>query len=302
MKHRLQTAVLLAAMALTLALSDRAAEAVRQGLELCARSVIPALFPFLVLSGVLTATGIGISKESKLSGLMQRLFGCTAGGITAFVLGILGGYPLGARTAERLYAAGHISREEGENLLTFCNNAGPAFIITLVGRGCFESGRIGIWLYLIHVAAATLTGLMMSGKTYLPPASPAAEPPPPQPFAQALVSAIAAAGSAMVQICAYVTFALTALQLFTQLTGITHPLLLGGIELTNGILRLQNQRRDFLFAAALLGWGGLSVHGQTAAVTAQLHPDMGRYLRAKLLHAIISVLLALPAAQLLFCA
>jgi len=57
MKHRLQTAALLVVMAVTLALSHRAAEAVRQGLELCARSVIPALFPFLVLSGVLTSIG-----------------------------------------------------------------------------------------------------------------------------------------------------------------------------------------------------------------------------------------------------
>jgi len=106
----------------------------------------------------------------------------------------------------------------------------------------------------------------------------------------------------MVQICAYVVFSLTALQLFTQLTGIDHPLVLGGIELTNGILRLGNRRRDFVFAAALLGWGGLSVHGQTAAVTPQLQPDMGRYLRAKLLHAALSAALALPAAAVLFSA
>lgn len=301
MKHRLQTAALLLAMTLTLALSDRAAEAVRQGLELCARSVIPALFPFLVLSGVLSATGLELPGSRKITALTLRLFGCTARGITAFVLGILGGYPLGARTAERLYAAGQISREEGESLLCFCNNTGPAFIISLVGHGCFKNGRVGIWLYLIHVAAALMTGLIMTGKSRLSPV-PSAPPPAPQPFAQAIAGAIAAAGSAMVQICAYVTFSLTALQLLTQITGMEHPLLLGSIELTNGILRLQNQKRDFLFAAALLGWGGLSVHGQTAAVTAQLQPDMGRYLRAKLLHAALSALLALPVAEILFSA
>ena len=48
---------LLAAMAGLLAASETAAQAVREGLALCGGSVIPALFPFLVVSRLFVATG-----------------------------------------------------------------------------------------------------------------------------------------------------------------------------------------------------------------------------------------------------
>ena len=45
-------------------------------------------------------------------------------------------------------------------------------------------------------------------------------------------------------------------------------------------------------AAALLGWGGVSVHCQTAAVLADTDLPLGRYLAAKALQAAISAPLA----------
>lgn len=298
MRHRLQRTALLAAMLLTLALSDRAAEAVRQGLELCARSVIPSLFPFLVLTGLFTSV-CGDLGGNRLGFLMARLYHCSPQGIGAFFLGILGGYPMGARVIDRLYADGKISRQEGENLLCLCNNAGPAFILSLVGAGKFGSLFLGVILYLIHVAAALLAGMVMVRRNIMVfDAVPSGTKQ--HSFPQAFVQAVTSAGGAMVNICAYVISAVTFLQLFVRLTGLSHPLLLGAVELTNGITLLGGQKKDFILASALLGWGGLSVHGQAAAVMPQLHPPMGRYLLSKLLHSVLSALLSCVAAQFIF--
>lgn len=299
MRHRLQTAALLAVMLLTLALSHRAAEAVRQGLELCARSVVPSLFPFLVLTGLFSSLS-GDLGNNRLGFLMARLYGCSPQGIAAFLLGILGGYPMGARTIDRLYVNGQISRQEGENLLCLCNNAGPAFILSLVGLGKFGSLHLGVVLYLIHVAAALTTGLIMARRNPATTSFTSSTGPRQISFPQAFVQAVTSAGGTMVHICAYVVSAVAFLQLFTQLTGLSHPLLLGAVELTNGILLLGGQKADFIMASALLGWGGLSVHGQTAAVMPQLQPAMGRYLLSKLLHAALSALLACCAAPFFF--
>lgn len=57
------------------------------------------------------------------------------------------------------------------------------------------------------------------------------------------------------------------------------------LELTNGILRLTPDRRGFVTAAALLGWGGLSVHCQTAAVTAGSGISLRLYVPAKAVQA-----------------
>jgi len=66
----------------------------------------------------------------------------------------------------------------------------------------------------------------------------------------------------------------------------------GVLELTNGILRLTPDRRGFVTAAALLGWGGLSVHCQTAAVTAGSGISLRLYVPAKAVQAALSAGLA----------
>ena len=66
----------------------------------------------------------------------------------------------GRRTAAELVRRGELSPAEGARLLTFCNNAGPAFAIGVAGVSVFGSTRAGAWLYLLHCAAALLTGLL----------------------------------------------------------------------------------------------------------------------------------------------
>ena len=76
------------------------------------------------------------------------------------------------------------------------------------------------------------------------------------------------------------------------MAGLAHPAFLGFIELTVGVTRLGSGKRDFVWAAAMLGWGGLSVHGQTAAVLSGTELKMGRYFLGKALQAVLSAALA----------
>ena len=103
MKGKLAAWACLAALGLLLARSAEAAQAVREGLALCAGSVIPALFPFLAVSGLLTALDAG---ESPALGPLARLLGCSQAGARAFLLGLTGSYPVGARTVAQLYRRG----------------------------------------------------------------------------------------------------------------------------------------------------------------------------------------------------
>ena len=95
--------------------------AVTEGLSLCTRSVIPSLFPFLAVSALLMSLGFGEWLSGPLSGLMA-LYRIGGAGASALLLGLVGGYPVGARTAASLVSDGVLSKEEGERLLTFCNN------------------------------------------------------------------------------------------------------------------------------------------------------------------------------------
>jgi len=114
----------------------------------------------------------------------------------------------------------------------------------------------------------------------LPPGRDAAGVRPPA-FAAAFVRSVRDAAGAMVQICGFVVFFLAALRLTARLTGLSYPLLSGAVELTQGILALPATPTGFVWAAALLGWGGLSVHGQSAAVLSGTDLPLGPYLAAK---------------------
>lgn len=173
MKGKLAAWGCLAALGLLLARSAEAAQAVRDGLALCAGSVIPALFPFLAVSGLLTALDAG---ESPALGPLARLLGCSQAGARAFLLGLTGSYPVGARTVAQLYRRGGISRREAGRLLLFSNNCGPAFILGVAGLGCFGSLRAGVLLWGVHILAALVIALALPRRAAEPPERPGSVP------------------------------------------------------------------------------------------------------------------------------
>lgn len=278
-----------------LAQAQTAADAVREGIELCLRAVIPSLFPFFAVSSLLVSLGAAEAAGRLLARPFGRLFHCGGAGCAALLLGLVGGYPVGARTAAALVRQGTLTREEGGRLLTFCNNAGPAFAVGVAGVTVFASARVGAYLYLIHVTAALATGLLLCRRGS-PSPSAAVPAPAVTGLAQRLLSAVTDAAAAMGRVCAFVVFALVLLRLAETATGTWSAPAAGFVELTNGILRLTPDRRGFVTAAALLGWGGLSVYGQTAAVTAGSGIPLGRYLPAKAVQAALSAGLAWLAA------
>ncbi len=109
-----------------------------------ADTLLPTLLPFLILTGILLRTD-GITRiVQPIAPFFKVLTGLSGEGAYAFVLGLLCGYPMGAKLTADLYHAGKISRQESEYLLTFCNNPSPAFLVTYVGHlsGRKSSGGI----------------------------------------------------------------------------------------------------------------------------------------------------------------
>ena len=289
-------------------LPDVGTQAARDALALCAQTVIPSLFPFFVLSSLLVSCGAADALSHLLAPLMRPLFGLSGTGAAALGLGLCGGYPVGARTAAVLTESGALSREEGERLLAFCNNAGPGFLLGICGGAVFSSPRAGAALYLIHTASALFTGMLLTRR--LPPlraeAFQAAKRRSPVSLSAALPAAVQGALTGILNVCAFVV----AFQVFTRLLLCALPtpfraslpcaLLIGFFELTSGVMALPNTPAGFLACAALLAWGGLSVHCQAlgALRTSPLH---GRYyLRGKAVQTLLSLLFALPALPFLF--
>ena len=145
-----------------------------------------------------------------LEGVMRPLFNVSGACASAFALGFIGGYPVGAKTAISLYEKGMCTKTEAERLLAFCNNSGPAFILGVVGAGVFASSRVGVLLYLAHAAASVCIGVLF--RFYKAGPRSAAGEMRPQPRFQARRFTAAFTGSiknsflSTLNICAFVVF------------------------------------------------------------------------------------------------
>lgn len=120
--------------------------AVRDGLSLWLNVMLPTLLPFLILTGILLKTGNIRKLLNPAAPLTKKILGLSPAGTYVLILGLLCGYPMGAKLAHDLYINQQISRREGEYLLSFSCNASPAFILSYLAGDCLgnkiPSGKI----------------------------------------------------------------------------------------------------------------------------------------------------------------
>jgi len=291
MKKMLPIAAILAAAALLLLRPQEAAAAVREGLALCGGTVIPSLFPFFAAVSLLLQLGAAEALGRLCAPIMRPLFRMRGVCALPLLAGLLGGYPSGAKTAASLYAQGRITRQEAELLLGFCDNCGPAFLLGCVGAGVLGNPDAGLWLYAVHILSAILAGILLCrlsgdrGPVLLGSALPAA----PVSFPQALTSSVTGALASTLNVCAFVVF----FQVLSALPPAPPPpLVLGILEMVGGVASLTPGPGGFAAAAAIVGWGGLSVHCQAMSLAAPEGLSFRWHWAGKALQAVLSALLA----------
>lgn len=292
---------------------QRSAAAAKEGLLLCYNVIIPSLFPFFVLSSLVVELGMTGYIDRVVERIMRPLFNVPGVCASALVLGVIGGYPVGAQTAAGLYEKGLCSKTEAERLLAFCNTSGPAFIMGVVGAGIFCDSRIGILLYLVHVAAAVCVGAVFrfykrretdgrrSGRASFYT----------QRLSAAFTGSVKKSFAAIFNICAFVVFFTVLIQMLVHagiLRTLAGPLaalglpvqwgerlLTGVLEVSSGVWALAEVGPtpwSISMAAFVLGWGGLSVHCQVLSFTGGSGLSMRPYFVGKLLHGGVSAFLA----------
>ena len=127
--------------------------AVKNGLTLWINNIIPSLFPFFIAVELLNHTNIPRIIGNCFQKIMKPIFHVPGIGAYALFMGIISGYPVGAKIITDLCNKNLCTKEEGERLLTFTNNSGPLFIIGSVGITLFNDTSIGLLLLTTHLIA-----------------------------------------------------------------------------------------------------------------------------------------------------
>ena len=134
--------------------------AAKNGLVLWANSIVPSLFPFFVATELLSYTNFTYYLGKILNRFMKPIFNVRGEGSFALIMGIISGYPIGARIAANFRENNICSKEECERLLSFTNNSGPLFILGSVGISMFGNSTIGFLLLFTHLLASLTVGII----------------------------------------------------------------------------------------------------------------------------------------------
>ncbi len=309
------TALSLAALSLLISSPEMAANAVRQALDICAGLIIPSLLPFFFISAIISALGIPAAL-ARLSRRPMTFLGLRGEACAPLLMGLLGGYPVGAAALADAVRRGELSPREGERLLPICNNTGPAFIIGVIGSSVFGSGSVGALLYAAHIAAALALALLFSagGNEAIP------KEPPVETFTLArLPECVGRAVGNCINVCGFVIFfsivsamlrsaglldflALELSALPHGEVGYSRALLAGILELGSGAVALRGLAptpRNMALAAFVLGFGSLSVHCQSLAVIEGTDMKCARHFVGRIIHGALSAIFVYFAAQLI---
>lgn len=287
-----------------------AGKAVTGALEVCVRTVIPSLFPFIAVNSIVVDSGFASVLGSWLSRPVRTVFAVSGAGATAFILGALSGFPLGAECTAHLYERGQCTKDDAERMLAFCNNTGPAFLTGGIGAYMWGRPELGVLLYMSQMISAVLVGIALRftrKEESLPPVmTDAVYTMSPAIF----TSAVAGASVTMLKICGFITaFAVlcamvrAAAAVFGyELQGIGAALIFSFLEITAGAgaSAAVGGRVGIALTAAAVGWSGLSVHMQTAAVLSQKGLSMNRYAVGKAAQGLLCGLIAYAGASLLY--
>lgn len=272
---------------------------VKKGLESCFLTIIPSLFPFMIISEMISQSGVLSCSGTMSERLSRRTFGISGSAMSAVLLGLLLGFPMGTKALVSLYDRGEISQKELEHTLGFSGIPSFAFIVNAVGISLFGNRSFGIALYLSSIFSAVIWAIISKPKkseyytvNYQKPMIIK------KSLSEIITSAISTATNSTILLCAYVIF-------FSAIVGCISNgigLISTGGAILSAVLELSTGASS---SAALggvtgvalcgftIGWSGLSVHFQTAALVGSRVKSYSAYTIAKLFQGLTCCLSAI---------
>lgn len=297
--------------------------AAKEGLTLWVNSVVPALFPFFVATELLSHTNFISMLGKCFRNIMRPIFNVPGEGSFALLMGIISGYPVGAKIASQFRSQNICTKEEAERLLAFTNNSGPLFILGTVGISLFCDTTTGIVLLVTHILACFTVGFLfrfwkrnkvskptsISSKTTSSLASSTSF----SDLGEILGNSIMHSISTIVMIGGFVVLFSVILSILKQshilsvfsglLTPFFHifhiptnfiqPFLTGFLELTNGVKQIASISYpslsvNIILCSFLLGFGGISVLLQVFSIIAKTDISIFPYFLGKFLQGLFA--------------
>lgn len=271
-RSALAVAALLCACILLVLHRDSARNGVLSGVYTCLNTLVPSLFPFVLLSCLISRSRAASLLFRPLSPVMRHIFRLPPCAAPALLLGLTAGYPVGAKMTAALYERGGLNREQAARLLSFCTAPGYAFCVYTASRlsGTRDCARL---LFCSTVLPPLLIGIFRA--CFAPKPEAQTEP---ESGSFDFTDAVRDGVAAMTSMCGFVVvfsallsvlrasglfrFAVSALSALGFTVSGAGALLTYFLEVTEGVSHSAYWRLPLTAAAFGLGFSGLCIHLQ----------------------------------------
>ena len=287
------TAVLLGLMLVfLLVFSDEATDAARNALHISSVSVIPSLFTYIVLCGVITKLDL-LSPLGRLIPA-EKLFGLPECTSPVILMGLVCGFPVGASCTADLYSVGAISKSDAQRLAAISSCASPAFLVSSVGFWWGDK-RFGTALYICSVLTVLLYGVFTRKHGISKNNTTSTVQKEKIPIAEAVCSSVSSAALSSLNITAYITFFSVIRALLVKLLPSQRLIISALLEFSSGAYTgaLSGGYAGAAVTGFAVGFASLSVFMQTLFFTSRVGIGMKHFFFSKLICGFTSALTAL---------
>ena len=244
-----------------------AVAAAKQGIITWFEQILPALLPFTILSGILLR-----SKFMESLGAGSNLLTI----ILTLVCGFIFGFPVGAKLASDFYIRSLLTKRQAIILCITANNFSMMYVFGFVIPTLFPEKTVDNISYIILYALPLLLSIL-SLLTWGRKNTDDIQKNTASRFQldmQIVDAGIISGFESLIKICGYIViFSLASRMLFLlwQNTSLPALLLMGNLEITNGITLLSQSHLPsgelrYLIMVQFLSFGGLSGIAQTASI------------------------------------
>ncbi len=291
-----------------------ASTAALNGFDLWLHNVMPALFPFFVISAFMVNCKIMKLLQPYFEPFMRKVFNISGNGAFAYIVSIFSGYPVGTKTVCEMYQNKDIDRREAVILLSLCSNAGPIFVISTIGSMFYKNVSVAVILLIINYLSAFIVGFIYSkyykgaGKY---PNSINQHPIEQIHYTQAFTKAVTSSVGAIINVGAFIIFFSVVIQFVISLgiidkTALSSSILnlktlsssfiISVLELTAGtrafsVWASHHMMLSVSLSAMALGFGGMCVFFQSVSFVSETDLSVKSFFLGKLLQSLIAFIL-----------
>lgn len=259
-----------------------ALEASKDGITTWFEQILPSLLPFSILSAILI-------RSKCLHSL--KAGGNTIASVFTLLCGFIFGFPIGAKLSSDFYDSHLLTRRQASILCILANNFSCMYVFGYVIPNVINNNHYNNATYCILYAVPLVLAVLLFIIVFRlnPPVNDKKRASRFQLDMQIIDAGIISGFEALIKICGYIVLFSIFFKMCTQFihsVSITELLIIGNLEITNGILLLSQQTLPlsvrYILAIQLLSFGGISGLAQTASIIKPAGLSVKVYLLGKL--------------------